>query len=950
VRNLTFLSNTSLKCCLGLLHIRDLEAGAPMAKKIVLFSDGTGNSSAKGEKTNVWRLFEALNQTNTAQIAKYDDGVGTSSIKFLAAIGGAFGWGLKRNVLDLYKFVCRNYETSSEIFGFGFSRGAFTIRVLVGLIVNQGLVGYRSEAELDRNAIAAYRRYRAERFTSINPLVSLLRWLRDRVIAFVNWVRGYDAKTAPPNIGAPHSVPIKFLGLWDTVEAYGMPVAELKRGIDRWIWPMVFGDKSLSPLVERACHALSLDDERATFHPLLWDEEAEAKMIAGSASKPEPQRLKAGRLTQVWFAGVHSNVGGGYPEDQLSLVPLEWMMHEAKESGLDLEPTAIREVSEAKSPYARLYDSRAGTGVFYRYEPRRTADKSDVFGAEILPVIDSSVIMRIAFGSDHYAPITLPHQFWVMAPDGRLVPMHGPGGRLDLDTTKQIAGSVAIANKKPTAQIAAELKSFAAAIKLLGDSDLDAIRLVWDTVWWRRVNYFITMALAAILVSYPWLGEQYANAVKTGLSSLPIVGDHLASLYSQNLGEVDQGAGGLIASIVDAVGGLIPSYLSSWTRTLIDYPVEFGSTAIGLLFCLALSSTLQSRIQDRARLAWRGALREDYLKWSYDRDAGAKREAAVAFVIACVALSIAWLQGWRFPIPLEIGIIALLFGLLLLWRIISVRNFRRAAARSGGQKNRLPSSRSLAFARSLRDCVPLVTLNRWFAWELIPALFALAVVIIAIAVTNRVTFDVASSMGAFCKGSVHGDDLKREKLGAAAMEFHTDRICWPSGLVLNEKHLYRITLDAPHNDWFDKSIRTDVGGFATDSFRHFSASLLKRWWRENWFQPIGRINELGNDEYVLAPDEPFDPAPATYKECHTQKSIGEEANSAKISDDAATELAACAIVPPGRRKLTARVTAKTSGELFIYVNDAVVSWPGKTDYFYQNNRGTAIVSVARIDE
>ena len=69
-----------------------------------------------------------------------------------------------------------------------------------------------------------------------------------------------------------------------------------------------------------------------------------------------------------------------------------------------------------------------------------------------------------------------------------------------------------------------------------------------------------------------------------------------------------------------------------------------------------------------------------------------------------------------------------------------------------------------------------------------------------------------------------------------------------------------------------------------------------------------------------------------------------------MSDDAATELAACAIVPPGRQKLTARVTAKTSGELFIYVNDAVVSWPGKTGYFYQNNRGTAIVSVARIDE
>ena len=87
-------------------------------RKIVLFSDGTGNSSGKANKTNVWRMFKALNQTNADQLAKYDDGVGTSSIKFLAAIGGAFGWGLKRNVIDLYKFVCRNYEPGAEIYGF----------------------------------------------------------------------------------------------------------------------------------------------------------------------------------------------------------------------------------------------------------------------------------------------------------------------------------------------------------------------------------------------------------------------------------------------------------------------------------------------------------------------------------------------------------------------------------------------------------------------------------------------------------------------------------------------------------------------------------------------------------------------------------------------------------------------------------------------------------------
>ena len=135
-------------------------------KKIVLFSDGTGNSSAKAQKTNVWRLFQALDQTTPDQLARYDDGVGSSSNKYLAALGGAFGYGLKRNLIDLYKFVCWNYEPGDEIYGFGFSRGAFTIRMLVGLICTQGLVSSRSESELHANALTAYRRYRSQRFKS----------------------------------------------------------------------------------------------------------------------------------------------------------------------------------------------------------------------------------------------------------------------------------------------------------------------------------------------------------------------------------------------------------------------------------------------------------------------------------------------------------------------------------------------------------------------------------------------------------------------------------------------------------------------------------------------------------------------------------------------------------------------------------------------------------------
>ena len=114
-----------------------------MSKNIVLLSDGTGNSSAKLFKTNVWRLFQALDLTDPGkQVAYYDNGVGTSSFKLFAILGGVFGFGLKRNVIAIYSFCCRNYVNGDKIYGFGFSRGAFTIRVVAAFIARMGLVTY----------------------------------------------------------------------------------------------------------------------------------------------------------------------------------------------------------------------------------------------------------------------------------------------------------------------------------------------------------------------------------------------------------------------------------------------------------------------------------------------------------------------------------------------------------------------------------------------------------------------------------------------------------------------------------------------------------------------------------------------------------------------------------------------------------------------------------------
>src|SRR5262245_45027428 len=182
-------------------------------KRISLLSDGTGNSAGKVWRTNVWRTFESLDLTSSQQIAFYDDGVGTSSFKPLAILGGAFGYGLKRNVIDIYKFACRNYRgADDEIHAFGFSRGAFTIRIVIGLILEQGLITASSERELHAKAKAAYRAFRQENFHTRWP-----RYFSPEAIA--RWIRNRFIRSEYDRAKNRHGVNVRFLGLWDTVAA-----------------------------------------------------------------------------------------------------------------------------------------------------------------------------------------------------------------------------------------------------------------------------------------------------------------------------------------------------------------------------------------------------------------------------------------------------------------------------------------------------------------------------------------------------------------------------------------------------------------------------------------------------------------------------------------------------------------------------------------------------------
>jgi uncharacterized protein (DUF2235 family) len=389
------------------------------ALKIILMSDGTGNTTAKVWRTNVWRLFESLDLSREDQVAIYADGVGTSSFKPLAVLGGAFGWGLKRNVLDLYKFTCRQHRDGAEIYAFGFSRGAFTVRVVTGLILNQGLVPFENESDLDRRAKAAYRAYRADRYHTVFRVEAVFRWLRD------NFTARYDKALNRP-------IPsVRFIGVWDTVAAYGLPIEEMTLGLSRYIWPLELPDRTLNVRVKRACHALALDDDRTTFHPVLWTEAGETQV---ASEENAIFNTTEERVSQIWFAGAHSNVGGGYPDDRLAYCSLHWMMQQAGASGLTFksppgsEPNAMLKVRSALDADGRLYDPRSGLGSTYRYGPRdvdklSNGDRAGAVGSTVwieLPKIHCSVIARLARGNG-YAPIGLPARYAVIEADGKIV-------------------------------------------------------------------------------------------------------------------------------------------------------------------------------------------------------------------------------------------------------------------------------------------------------------------------------------------------------------------------------------------------------------------------------------------------------------------------------------------------------------------------------------------------
>jgi uncharacterized protein (DUF2235 family) len=267
-------------------------------RHLVACCDGTWQTPRN--RTNVHRLAEALTRDDgqgTVQECRYFEGVGAVGSLTARATGGVAGAGLSRNVRDAYRWVATTYRAGDKISLFGFSRGAFTVRSLAGMISACGLLDLSGMGEKEARALVERvyeKKYRA------------------RDTASPDWRDGLRFRFDPADA---EDIPVCFIGVWDTVGSLGIPdhlaLVNLVDSPRRY----EFHDVTLNPRIAHGRHAIALDEFRAPFTPTLWSDPAVGQ-----------------RIEQVWFPGDHSDVGGGRRTTGLSDGALQWMMQEATEA------------------------------------------------------------------------------------------------------------------------------------------------------------------------------------------------------------------------------------------------------------------------------------------------------------------------------------------------------------------------------------------------------------------------------------------------------------------------------------------------------------------------------------------------------------------------------------------------------------------------------------------
>ncbi len=657
-------------------------AHAAASKRIVVFADGTGNAFSTQE-SNVWRLYQALDRSQDDQISHYIKGVGTSGFRPFAILDGATGIGVPANVRKLYEFICWNWRAGDQISMFGFSRGSFTIRTLIGLIDHEGLVPREIEGEtvarheMHRNVMAAWRSYRSKTIPNnplrVSPLISFVRLLRNIFVGVFHGLFGHRTyKQVSEETRRQHRsiIPIKFAGLFDTVEAFGVPIEEFRRAIDWAIWPISFSNGRLSDRVEHAFHALSLDDERTTFHPIRFDMRNE----------------KTDEIKEVWFAGVHSDVGGGYPDADLEHVPLVWMANHAEaEAGIRFTAGALDGFENAASPVGPRHDSRDGLGIFYRYGPRVIRDGVEDGGA---PVIHHSVAERMVFGCDGYAPIVLPSTAEVLLPDGSKHPIRG------------FAREERLALAAPGPEMTRALE----AISVIRNPDPYIVSLVRDHVWWRRVAYFALLACTILIVLLPFIVRPFTElAERTGARTAEAVGagNLWTSIWNALVG-IAGSIKAVLTSILALFGSIIPGYAKPWVDGLTTWPIPFLLAVVVLFILYRVNGYLRDRIADLARQAWFPSRREKALAAGTTPTQAKQTFATIMRRSALTNFLERAVADYLLP---SAGIVVVYFVVFVTVARSSGERLRRARRRVQRDGQRTPSCswRGISYQRKIRD-------------------------------------------------------------------------------------------------------------------------------------------------------------------------------------------------------------------------------------------------------
>ncbi len=293
----------------------------PSFKRLIVCMDGTWNSPEKRHVTNVVRTARAIRPVDSQgvpQLVFYDWGVGSERGTKLR--GGALGAGLDKNIQDAYRFIVHNYSRGDQIYLFGFSRGAYSARSTAGLIRNAGILKKLHAQRIPQ----AYKLYRNR--------------LKPDAWQAKDFRRRYS-----------RDVQITFVGVWDTVGALGIPSRILKAITRNRRYK--FHDTKLSGIIKHACHAVAINEKRVDFKPTLWEGPAKSGQT----------------VDQVWFAGVHGDVGGGYPRKGLSDLTLAWMWERAAHAepggrGLAIDP-AYRRAYVKPDGQAKL--NRSWKGMYW---------------------------------------------------------------------------------------------------------------------------------------------------------------------------------------------------------------------------------------------------------------------------------------------------------------------------------------------------------------------------------------------------------------------------------------------------------------------------------------------------------------------------------------------------------------------------------------------------------